>query len=96
MGAMTDEEIGRALEGLPGWNRTPEGLRKSFRRKDFLDALALVNTVAQAAEAADHHPDILVHGYRNVSFTLMTHSAGGITERDVALARVIEGLAGTA
>lgn len=93
MGGMTDDEIGQALQGLPGWARTPEGLRKSFRRKDFLDALALVNRVGAAAEAADHHPDILMHGYRNVTFTLMTHSAGGITEKDAALAKTIEGLA---
>jgi 4a-hydroxytetrahydrobiopterin dehydratase len=59
---------------------------------DFAAAIAFVNRVAEAAEAADHHPDILVHGYRRVRLTLTTHSAGRLTEKDADLARVIDGL----
>jgi 4a-hydroxytetrahydrobiopterin dehydratase len=54
--------------------------------------MALANAVADAANAANHHPDILVHGYKHVRLTLSTHSAGGVTENDLALARTIDGL----
>ena len=59
---------------------------------NFAEAMAFVNKVADAAEEANHHPDILVHGYKHVRLTLSTHSAGGITENDFALAGMIDGL----
>jgi 4a-hydroxytetrahydrobiopterin dehydratase len=59
----------------------------------FTAAIALVNAVADAAEAANHHPDILVHDYRRVTFTLSTHAASAVTRRDVELAREIDRLA---
>ena len=59
----------------------------------FKAAMALANEVADAANAANHHPDILVHGYKHVRLTLSTHSAGGITENDLELAQTIDGLA---
>jgi 4a-hydroxytetrahydrobiopterin dehydratase len=55
-------------------------------------AVALVNAIAEQAERSDHHPDILLHGYRRVRITLTTHSAGGVTERDFALAAAIDAL----
>ena len=57
--------------------------------------MAFVNLVAEAAEAANHHPDILVHGYNNVSLTLQTHSSGLITDADRELAGAIDGLVGS-
>ncbi len=57
---------------------------------DFAAAMAFANRVAEAAEAADHHPDILVHGWNKVRLTLSTHSEGGITAADLALAETID------
>ena len=54
--------------------------------------MAFVNRVAEAAEAANHHPDILVHGFRHVRLTLTTHSAGGLTDDDHAMAKRIDAL----
>ena len=65
---------------------------REFEHDDFAAAVAFVNRVAEAAEAADHHPDILIHGYSRVRLTLTTHSAGGLTDEDLALARTIDGL----
>jgi 4a-hydroxytetrahydrobiopterin dehydratase len=58
--------------------------------------MALANAVAEAANEANHHPDILIHDYKHVRLTLSTHSAGGITENDFALADTIDGLPATA
>ena len=59
---------------------------------DFAQALAFVTRVGAAAEHIDHHPDILLHGYREVRLTLTTHSEGGITEADLALASTVNAL----
>ena len=58
----------------------------------FTAAMALVNRVADAANEANHHPDILIHGYKHVRLTLSTHSEGAITDNDIALASTIDGL----
>ncbi len=92
MPTLSQDEIERRLAELPGWTLSPEGLKKTFRQPNFRAAVALVGWVAELAEAADHHPDVLIHGYRRVTFTIITHSEGGVTEKDVALARSIEGL----
>ena len=76
-----------------GWRREGDALVRDLEFSDFRAAIAFVVRVADAAEAADHHPDVLVHGYRRVRLTLTTHSAGGrVTERDEALARTIDGM----
>ena len=62
------------------------------KRDDFASAMAYVNLVAEAAEAANHHPDILVHGWNNVRLTLSTHSEGGLTRNDLEMAKRIDGL----
>ncbi len=90
---LPEDEIRRRLADLPGWELTPAGIRKTYRRADFRDAIRLVNAVADLAERADHHPDILVAGYNRVTFTLMTHSERGVTEKDLALAAQIEQVA---
>jgi 4a-hydroxytetrahydrobiopterin dehydratase len=93
MEPLTSAEIDAALDGLgPAWRREGDSLVGELERQDFAQALALVNEIAARAEQADHHPDILIHGYRRVTVTLSTHSAGAITERDVALARAIAAL----
>jgi 4a-hydroxytetrahydrobiopterin dehydratase len=92
MRVLPQEEIVRKLEALSGWKLTAEGLQKQFVLKAFPDAISLVNRVAEAAESVNHHPDILIK-YDRVTFTLITHDAGGITQRDFDLAARIEALA---
>jgi 4a-hydroxytetrahydrobiopterin dehydratase len=92
MGVLNDEQIAGALDALPGWERDGDALACDVECGDFKDAIGFVNRVADLAEAQNHHPDILVHGYKHVRLTLSTHSEGGITENDVALARAIDAL----
>ena len=94
MPLLSDEEIARAIDGLPGWARDGETLAASFRRKDWRDAVAFVNEIGDEAERRDHHPDVCIIGYRTVTFRLTTHSQGGVTQRDVNLAAWISEAAG--
>ena len=68
-----------------------EALVRDYEFKDFEAAMAFVNRVADAAEEANHHPDILVHGWNKVRLTLTTHSEGGLTDNDHAMAQRIDG-----
>ena len=70
-----------------------DAIVRDLKFADFAAAIAFVNDVAQAAEAADHHPDILVHGWNKVRLTLSTHSQGGLTDADFQLAGQIDRLA---
>jgi 4a-hydroxytetrahydrobiopterin dehydratase len=75
------------------WRETDESLIRDYEFKDFVEAMAFVNRVADAAEAANHHPDILIHGWNKVRLTLTTHDAGNtITDSDRAMAERIDGL----
>ncbi|MCA1572281.1 MAG: 4a-hydroxytetrahydrobiopterin dehydratase [Chloroflexi bacterium] len=93
---LTDAEIVSALARLPGWTRDGPLLRRTVDVRDFRAAIALVNAVADAAEATNHHPDISITRYKRVSFELTTHAAGAVTRRDVQLATEIDRLATTA
>lgn len=86
---LSDIAIQRELGRLPGWARRGETLVKSFSFPTYLAGIAFVQQVAERAEAADHHPDLDVR-YGRVTCTLSTHSAGGITAKDLALAGEIE------
>ncbi|MDB4898779.1 MAG: pterin-4-alpha-carbinolamine dehydratase [Gemmatimonadetes bacterium] len=88
---LSDLEIQRALGTLPGWARRGEMLVKSYTWPTFSAGIDFVQRVARAADAADHHPDIDIR-YTKVTCMLSSHDAGGITERDLALASTIEGL----
>ena len=66
---------------------------RTFELGGFTAAIALVNAVAKAAEAANHHPDVLIHDYKRVTFTLSTHAAKAVTQRDIELATQIDRLA---
>jgi 4a-hydroxytetrahydrobiopterin dehydratase len=92
MSRLSDEQVAEALAGSP-WERDGDAIVREWRLEGFTAAIAFVDRVAEAAESAGHHPDILVHGYDRVRLTLSTHSQGGITEADLALARRIDGLA---
>lgn len=92
MPPLDEEEIDRRLwDGE--WEREGDAITRELRFDDFLAAVAFVNRVAEAAQDADHHPDILVYGYNKVRLTLSTHSEGGVTERDFELASEIDRLA---
>jgi len=86
MALLGDAEIEQGLADLDGWRRDGDTLVRDLQFPDFAAAIAFVDRLAQAAEAVNHHPDILVHGWNKVRLTLSTHSAGGITEADLALA----------
>lgn len=91
MPRLSDDEIAAGLAGRD-WRREGDAIVRDLRCEDFAAAIALVNRVAEAAEAANHHPDILVHGWSNVRLTLSTHSEGGITAADLALAERLDAL----
>jgi len=91
MALLTDEQVDAALSGLDGWERVEGTLRRSVKFPEFLAGIDAVRRVAEHAEAVDHHPDIDIR-WRTVIFTLVTHSAGGITEKDVGLATEINRL----
>ena len=91
MAAMTADEIRSACEKLTGWEAdlAAPAILREYRFPTFPAAVRFVDFVAELAEAADHHPDIDVR-YNRVRLTLSTHSAGGVTEKDFALARAID------
>ena len=90
---LTEVELARALDGLEGWERTGDAIARTILTEGFGAAVALVNAVAEAAEAADHHPDVSITRYRRVTFTLTTHAARAVTRRDIELATEIDRLA---
>jgi 4a-hydroxytetrahydrobiopterin dehydratase len=91
MARLSDSEIDERLAG-GDWRRDGEAIVRDIELDDFKAAMALANRVADAANEADHHPDILVHGYKHLRLTLSTHSAGAITQNDLDLAQTIDGL----
>jgi 4a-hydroxytetrahydrobiopterin dehydratase len=88
---LGDEGITSRLEGSP-WKRDGNEIIREWQFKDFAEAMSFVNRVAEAAEAANHHPDILVHGWNKVRLALSNHSAGGLTEADFEMAGKIDQL----
>jgi 4a-hydroxytetrahydrobiopterin dehydratase len=89
MARLSEDEITKGLARLSGWTRDGERIRKQYKFKSFPEAIAFTNRVAGLAEAADHHPDILVE-YDKVTLALSSHDAGGLTERDFRLATRID------
>jgi 4a-hydroxytetrahydrobiopterin dehydratase len=85
MTALTDVKIAEFLSGEPYWVLAEGKLTREWRFKDFVAAMAFVNRVAGIAEEAGHHPDIDIR-YNRVRLGLVTHDAGGVTERDAAMA----------
>jgi 4a-hydroxytetrahydrobiopterin dehydratase len=81
--------IDAALSRLEGWSGGPDGITRTAELSSFPAAIAVVDRVAEAAEAADHHPDIDIR-WRTLTFTLATHSEGGVTAKDVDLATTID------
>jgi 4a-hydroxytetrahydrobiopterin dehydratase len=92
MNALTDQEVQEALAGLPAWQCVGEKIVRDFALGDFATAMGFVNRVARLAEEQNHHPDIDIR-YNRVRLWLVTHDAGGITNLDIRLASLIDGLA---
>ena len=88
---LSEEEISAELDGV-AWQRDGDAIVLERKFKDFAEAMAFANRVAEAAEAANHHPDILVHGWNRVRLTLYTHTADGLTAADFSMARTIDEL----
>lgn len=80
---LTHEDAEQRMKSVAGWTLTGDEIRKEYVFKDFVDAIAFVNRIAPPAQAADHHPDILIQ-YKRVLLTYSTHSEGGLTEKDFA------------
>ncbi|WP_107659134.1 4a-hydroxytetrahydrobiopterin dehydratase [Nocardia suismassiliense] len=86
---LTETELAAALTELPDWTRDGDVLTRTVQAPTFLAGIELVREVAEAAEAANHHPDIDIR-WRKVTFALSTHDSGGLTALDVELARKID------
>ena len=92
MDLLTDDEIAARLSAVPEWTRDGNSITFAITRADFRDAVLYVGAVAYLAEAANHHPDIGI-SWNRVTLALSTHSAGGLTAADFALAGRISALA---
>jgi 4a-hydroxytetrahydrobiopterin dehydratase len=91
MGLLSEDDIGTELASLPAWTRAGDSITCTVTRADFKTALLYVGAVAYLAEQANHHPDVLIQ-WNKVTLTLSSHSAGGLTGADFALARQISAL----
>lgn len=89
MAKLTEAELKVFLDETQGWTSLSNAIHRDFTFPGFRAAIAFVNRVADRAEAAGHHPDIEIH-YNRVYLSLSTHDAGGVTEKDVALAAEID------
>lgn len=89
--ALPDAEVEAFIKSHPKWSWADEEITRTFEFGDFAESMGFVTRVALAAEKADHHPDIDVR-WNKVTLTLSTHSAGGLTEKDLSLADQIDGL----
>ena len=89
MTLLSDDEVRQRIAQLRGWERSGALIRKTYPFASFAEGMAFANRVAAVAELLDHHPDILIQ-YRQVTLTITSHDAGGLTERDFRLARRID------
>ncbi len=95
MTPLSDSDVQNALASLPAWNLSGNAIQRVFEFPDFVRAMEFVNHVAAEAEEANHHPDIIIN-YSRVTLSLTSHDAGGLTRRDLAMARKISSLSGKA
>ena len=92
---ISAEDAAEQLRELSGWELGGEGkqIEKSWKKKNFVDALQLANQIGDLAEAEGHHPDLHLTGYRHLKVVLTTHAIGGLSENDFILAAKIDQLA---
>lgn len=89
MARLTHADVDARLADLPGWTREGDAIRKQFTFAGFPEAVRFVTSLVPGAEAADHHPDLTIN-YRKVTVVYSTHSEGGLTEKDLAGATLVE------
>jgi 4a-hydroxytetrahydrobiopterin dehydratase len=92
MATLSSDEIGRRMKTLNGWTLKGDAIVKQFTFSGFPQAVEFVNRLVPEAEAADHHPDILIN-YKRVTLTYATHSEGGLTDKDFAGAQMADRVA---
>jgi 4a-hydroxytetrahydrobiopterin dehydratase len=92
MTKVSADEVRRRLQELPQWTPNGDAITRQFTFAGFPEAIAFVVRVGFAAEAADHHPDLLIN-YKRVTLTFSTHSEGGLTQKDFDGARAAPGIA---
>ncbi|QJW94553.1 4a-hydroxytetrahydrobiopterin dehydratase [Frigoriglobus tundricola] len=92
--AFTSEQIAAHLPAVPEWTLADDGklIRRKYKFKDFVTAMAFLQRVAVLAEEEDHHPDLHLTGYRNVAIELSTHAIGGLSANDFIVAAKIDKL----
>ena len=93
MAVLSNDQVDAALPELDGWQRADGALRRSVTFPAFLTGIEAVGRIAELAERHDHHPDIDIR-WRTVTFALVTHSEGGITDKDLEMAKAIDQLLG--
>jgi 4a-hydroxytetrahydrobiopterin dehydratase len=89
---LTQTEIDQKLESVPEWQQLKQTITRTFKFKNFVEAIAFVNQLVEPAEAAGHHPDLTI-SYNKVTVSLSTHDARGLTDKDFALAQTISNIA---
>jgi 4a-hydroxytetrahydrobiopterin dehydratase len=89
---LSDQEVQSALQKLPNWTRNGKAIERVFQFPNFVDSMIFVNHIAEAAEEANHHPDITIN-YNKVTLQLISHDSGGVTNRDIKMATRINDLA---
>jgi 4a-hydroxytetrahydrobiopterin dehydratase len=82
---LLDSEVQQALQTLAGWKKNGNVIQRAFEFANFVEAMTFVNKIAEIAEVANHHPDILIN-YNKVTLTLVSHDSGGVTQRDIRMA----------
>jgi 4a-hydroxytetrahydrobiopterin dehydratase len=87
---MMRQEVEKHLKQMKDWKLVDNAVEKNFKFANFREAIEFINRVADIAEVMNHHPDILLWSWNNVKLTLSTHSAGGLSEKDFALASKID------
>lgn len=92
MALLPADEVDQALQERPEWRRDGASIVLERTFDDFAAALAFVNRVGEVAEARNHHPDLLLHGWNRVRLIVSTHSEGGITALDLELAAAVDAL----
>jgi 4a-hydroxytetrahydrobiopterin dehydratase len=92
--ALSQDKVRQLLKEVPDWKLTPDGkrIRREWRVKDFAEGIDFFDKIADIAETEDHHPDLHLAGYRNVTIEISTHAVGGLTENDFILAAKIDGV----
>lgn len=89
---LTQTEINQKIKTIPQWQQSKQTITRTFEFKNFVEAIAFVDQLVEPAEAAKHHPDLAI-SYNQVTVSLSSHDAGGLTDRDFAMAKKISNLA---